>query len=167
MLICRAGCQFLHSLRCQQPSASPALGPLVFQPMAVCSWLMSCGNINLPENGASLVVHCNAGRTSGRQPRLSNRLVPDSHFRQFDSAFNGGDDDRLAQDPCNTFKADRAVGRKSELFDLSGVLTLLCRLVYCSTETTFDCCAEIVFLYSMCCFQHSMSAVNVICLTYW
>lgn len=58
---------------------------------------------------------------------MVERLQPDVAFKLWDSDVGCGDDGSLASDPCNTFKADKVLGRASELFDQSGIVTLLCR----------------------------------------
>jgi hypothetical protein len=67
-----------------------------------------------------------AGQASGRQPILAERLLPDVEFQVWSSSA-GTDDSGAAADPCNTFKADKVLGRSSDLFDVSGIVTLLCR----------------------------------------
>ncbi|WIA40653.1 hypothetical protein OEZ86_013989 [Tetradesmus obliquus] len=67
-----------------------------------------------------------AGRASGRVPLLRERLLPDTDFMLWDSAA-GAEDDSAGSDSCNTFKADKVLGRSSDLFDQSGIVTLLCR----------------------------------------
>jgi hypothetical protein len=67
------------------------------------------------------------GRASGRVPFVTDRLQPDVDFRLWDSAAAREDDNSAAADPCNTFKADKVLGRSSDMFDQSGIITLLCR----------------------------------------
>jgi hypothetical protein len=69
-----------------------------------------------------------AGRASGRVPFVTDRLQPDVDFRLWDGAAVC-DDSPAAADPCNTFKADKVLGRSSDIFDQSGIITLLCRWV--------------------------------------
>jgi hypothetical protein len=59
-------------------------------------------------------------------PFVSERLQADLDFQLWDGAA-GVDDDGGGSDPCNTFKADKVLGRSSDLFDQHGIVTLLCR----------------------------------------
>lgn len=58
-------------------------------------------------------------------------MQADSAFKAFDAATSSAGDgavtDELEADPCNTFKADQVLGRKSEMFDQNGIVTILCR----------------------------------------
>lgn len=65
------------------------------------------------------------GSASGRSPILVERLRPDLEFQQWDDGRM--DESEATPDLCNTFKADKALGRKSDMFDYSGIVTMLCR----------------------------------------
>ncbi|KAF6262414.1 hypothetical protein COO60DRAFT_1624964 [Scenedesmus sp. NREL 46B-D3] len=67
--------------------------------------------------GATLVLHS----------VLVDGLQKMRHFKNADSAAACEDDNSAAADPCNTFKADKVLGRSSDMFDQSGIITLLCR----------------------------------------
>lgn len=71
------------------------------------------------------------GRSSGFLPPISMRLLPDSDFStwedEHDAAGDEADAASSSADPCHTFKADAPTGRRSEMFDKSGIVTLLCR----------------------------------------
>lgn len=53
------------------------------------------------------------------------RLLTDVEFKLWDDG--SLDESEAVPDLCNTFKADKATGRKSDMFDYSGIVTLLCR----------------------------------------
>ena len=80
-----------------------------------------------------------SGRVAGRVPILSDRLLPDLDFQLWQDPSANSDDSGPVTDPCNSFKADKTLGRKSDMFDLSGIVTLVCRYVLQIGVFSFAC----------------------------
>lgn len=67
-----------------------------------------------------------AGSASRSLPRLSERLSPATEFKEWEEQ-TGYTGSAAEQEVYNVFRADTGTQRKSQLFDINGVVTVLCR----------------------------------------
>ena len=79
------------------------------------------------------VVSVLAGTSSYPRAQFQERLHSKESFQAFASGTGSTEaadlDDGADADMCNSFKADKVLGRSSDLFDIRGIVTVQCRQV--------------------------------------
>lgn len=72
-------------------------------------------------------THIQTGRARRGAPVYQHRLEQDSTFQSFEGGGQHAEDDDAHASACNDFKADKVLGKKVDLFDINGIVTLQCR----------------------------------------
>lgn len=121
------------------PSSCPAVpaGACVGRPLYMCCQLAYASYLT---RKLLLQWLCCAGRASTSVAAATSRIIPDSHVDQY-SRFDPlpPQYSRRRQRTCHSFNADTALGRTSEVYDVNGIVSLLCR------------CVQVVYSLYWCC----------------